>query len=94
MLEKEEVTLAEDNYRGLDSKSTLSKKDLLILDEITSSLDKHTENQRIDLLEGLSPDLTIIIIAHRLTTLKNCNKVFELSEGKLTQINDKKILYN
>ena len=76
------------------ARALYQKKDLLILDEITSSLDKNTENQIIDLLEGLSPDLTIIIIAHRLTTLKNCNKVFELSEGKLTQINDKKILNN
>ena len=76
------------------ARALYQKKDLLILDEITSSLDKNTENQIIDLLEGLSPDLTIIIIAHRLTTLKNCNKVFELSEGKLTQINDKKMLKN
>ena len=53
---------------------------------------ENTENQIIDLLEALSPDLTIIIIAHRLTTLKNCDKVFELSEGKLVQIKDKEIL--
>ena len=76
------------------ARALYQKKDLLILDEITSSLDKNTENQIIDLLEGLSPDLTIIIIAHRLTTLKNCDKVFELNEGKLTEINDKKIFNN
>ena len=68
------------------ARALYQKKDLLILDEITSSLDKNTENQIIDLLEGLSSDLTIIIIAHRLTTLKNCDKVFELSEGKLAQV--------
>tara|TARA_B100000242_G_scaffold145628_1_gene103809 strand:- start:1755 stop:3077 length:1323 start_codon:yes stop_codon:yes gene_type:complete len=73
------------------ARALYQKKDLLILDEITSSLDINTENQIIDLLDGLSSDLTIIIIAHRLNTLKNCDKVFELSEGKLTQIRYKKI---
>tara|TARA_B100000886_G_scaffold340036_1_gene307576 strand:+ start:1609 stop:3381 length:1773 start_codon:yes stop_codon:yes gene_type:complete len=70
------------------------KKDLLILDEITSSLDKETENQIIDLLENFAINQTIIIIAHRLTTLKNCDKVFELKEGKLSQIEIKDIINN
>ena len=70
------------------------KKDLLILDEITSSLDKETENQIIDLLENFAINQTIIIIAHRLTTLKNCDKVFELKEGLLSQIDIKEIINN
>ncbi len=76
------------------ARALYQKKDLLILDEITSSLDRNTENQIIELLDSLSSDLTIIIIAHRLTTLKNCDKVFELNAGKLTQIKDKKVFNN
>ena len=56
---------------------------ILILDEATSSLDVETEKKIIEDIENLSGSYTVIIVTHRLTTIKNCDNVFLLSEGKL-----------
>ena len=53
---------------------------VLVFDEATSALDHETEQAVMEAIEGLSADLTILIIAHRLTTLKNCNKIIELGQ--------------
>ncbi|MHA7865511.1 MAG: ABC transporter ATP-binding protein, partial [Flagellimonas marinaquae] len=60
--------------------------DLLIMDEATSSLDSETETmiqQNIDALKG---ELTIIIIAHRLSTVRNTDKIVVMSKGGIEQI--------
>jgi len=54
---------------------------VLIFDEATSALDSETEQAVMQAIEGLSDDLTILIIAHRLTTLKNCTQIVELGNG-------------
>ena len=54
---------------------------VLIFDEATSALDNETEQAVMQAIEGLSEDLTILIIAHRLTTLKNCTQIVELGDG-------------
>jgi ATP-binding cassette, subfamily B, bacterial PglK len=51
---------------------------VLVFDEATSALDHETERAVMEAIEGLSADLTILIIAHRLTTLKNCTQIIEL----------------
>ena len=56
---------------------------ILILDEATSSLDIETEKNLINDIESLSGEYTIIIVTHRLSTIKNCDDVILLSEGKL-----------
>ena len=56
---------------------------LLILDEATSALDNETEKLVIRAINNLSKDITIILIAHRLNTVKNCNIIFQLDKGKL-----------
>lgn len=56
---------------------------LLILDEATSSLDSHTEKLVMEAVNNLSKELTIISIAHRLNTVKNCDIIFQLENGKL-----------
>lgn len=56
---------------------------VLIFDEATSSLDNETEESVMEAIESLSKDLTLVIIAHRLTTLKNCTQIVELSEGMI-----------
>ena len=55
---------------------------VLILDEATSALDGETEDAILESLYRLSPDLTILMIAHRLTSLKNCTQVISLKDGK------------
>lgn len=54
---------------------------VLIFDEATSSLDTNTENSVMQAINGLSESLTIVMIAHRLSTLLNCDRVIRLENG-------------
>lgn len=54
---------------------------VLVFDEATSSLDNETEQAVMTCIENLRRDLTILIIAHRLTTIQNCDQVVELAHG-------------
>ena len=56
---------------------------VLVLDEATSALDNITETKVMDSLYNLSNDITIILIAHRLSTVKRCNKIFILEKGQI-----------
>jgi len=56
---------------------------VLILDEATSALDYQTEEAVMDAINNLSKDITIILIAHRLNTVKNCDIIFKLDKGRL-----------
>lgn len=54
---------------------------VIIFDEATSALDNETEQAVMQAIDGLSGDLTLLIIAHRLTTLKNCTQIVDLGGG-------------
>ncbi len=56
---------------------------ILILDEATSALDNETERVVLDAVNNLRKDITIIIIAHRLNTVKNCDIIFKFEKGKI-----------
>ncbi len=56
---------------------------VLILDEATSALDNQTEQAVMDAINNLGKNITIILIAHRLSTVKKCDKIFLLENGKL-----------
>ncbi len=56
---------------------------VLVLDEATSALDNATEQSVIDAIEGLDRELTILLIAHRLTTVRHCDSIVELEHGKV-----------
>jgi len=56
---------------------------VLVFDEATSALDNATEQSVMDAIEGLSSDLTILLIAHRLTTLRRCDTIVELEHGRV-----------
>ena len=56
---------------------------VLILDEATSALDNQTEKAVMDAVNNLSKNITIILIAHRLNTVKNCDIIFKLDKGQL-----------
>ena len=60
---------------------------ILVFDEATSALDNKTESELMESIETLSKDLTIIIIAHRLSTVKVCDKVFSIEDGYLRKSN-------
>lgn len=67
------------------ARALYKKADVIIFDEATSALDNETEQAVMQAIDGLGQDLTILIIAHRLTTLKNCSQVVELSEGRIVR---------
>jgi ATP-binding cassette subfamily B protein len=62
------------------------KADVIVFDEATSALDEKTESSLMDAIQELSSELTIIIITHRISTLKYCNQIFELSNGVVRKI--------
>ena len=66
--------------------------EILVLDEATSALDSDTETAVMEAIDSLKGQKTILIIAHRLTTLKNADVVFEVIDGKCIQREKKDIL--
>lgn len=56
---------------------------IIVFDEATSALDTSTEEAVIEALEGLSRELTVVMIAHRLSTLKSCDRIFRLENGRI-----------
>ena len=56
--------------------------EILILDEATSALDSETEKSVMEAVDSLHGKMTLIIIAHRLTTIKNCDDIYEIVDGK------------
>ena len=58
----------------------------MIFDEATSALDSQTEAAIINSLELNKNNKTVIMVAHRLSSLKYCNKIIELKDGQITKI--------
>ncbi len=58
---------------------------VLILDEATSALDNDTETAVMEAIDSLAGSKTMIIIAHRLTTIRNCDIIYEVRNGKITR---------
>ena len=59
--------------------------DILILDEPTSALDKDSERKFLNLIKNLKKKKTIIIISHKLSTLKNCDIIYKISKKNLVK---------
>lgn len=58
--------------------------ELLIFDEATSALDNDTETAIMEAIDKLHGEKTMVIIAHRLRTIENCDMIYEVKEGKIT----------
>jgi ATP-binding cassette subfamily B protein len=56
---------------------------VLVLDEATSALDNATEQSVMDAIEGLDRNLTVLLIAHRLSTVRRCDTIVELEQGRV-----------
>ena len=59
--------------------------DILVLDEATSALDTETETAVMESIEALQGHKTLIIIAHRLTTIRNCDTIYRIEDGGAKQ---------
>jgi len=76
------------------ARALYKKADLIILDEATSALDNETEQLVMDSIFGLGQDVTILIIAHRITTLRNCDQIIELRNERIITTGDYERLVN
>jgi ABC-type multidrug transport system fused ATPase/permease subunit len=67
------------------ARALYKKAEVLIFDEATSSLDSKTEESVMRALDGLGSEITVLIIAHRLTTLKDCDQIIKLDRENVIQ---------
>jgi ATP-binding cassette subfamily B protein len=58
---------------------------VIIFDEATSALDTGTEEELMAAINTLSTDLTVIMVAHRLSTLRDCDYLMEIAGGRLVR---------
>lgn len=65
------------------ARALYKRASVLVFDEATSALDNTTEKFVMDAIEGLSKGLTILIIAHRLSTVRRCDTIIELEHGRV-----------
>ena len=65
------------------ARALYKRASVLVFDEATSALDNATEQSVMDAMEGLSSNLTILLVAHRLTTVRFCDTIVELGQGRV-----------
>jgi ATP-binding cassette subfamily B protein len=68
------------------ARALYKQADVIVFDEATSALDNETESAVMEAIQNLSKDLTLLIIAHRISTLKNCTQIVELNGGLVKQV--------
>lgn len=76
------------------ARALYNKPEILILDEATAALDNDTESAVMDAIESLQGQITMIIVAHRLTTIKNCDVIYEIKNGKAYRRDKENVLKN
>lgn len=65
------------------ARALYKQADVLVFDEATSALDGDTESSVMNAIHDLGAELTVIMVAHRLSTLSGCDRIFELRDGEL-----------
>ena len=65
------------------ARALYKQADVIVFDEATSALDSDTEMAVMEAIDYIDKDITILIVAHRLTTLKSCNLIVELANGRI-----------
>lgn len=76
------------------ARALYSNPKILILDEATSALDNETEAAVMGAIERLKGSHTMVIIAHRLTTIRNCDEIYEIVDGKAIYRDKSEVLSN
>ena len=65
------------------ARALYKQADVLVLDEATSALDDATEKAVMQAIDALGKDMTVLMVAHRVSTLRGCDRIFELKSGSL-----------
>ena len=68
------------------ARALYKQADVIVFDEATSALDVDTERAVMEAIDSISEEITVLIVAHRLTTLKCCTQVVELSNGSIKRV--------
>jgi len=68
------------------ARALYKNSDVLVFDEATSALDNDTEKSVMSAINNLDEDLTVFMVAHRLSSLENCDQIIELNEGLIERI--------
>lgn len=76
------------------ARALYNKPDILVLDEATAALDNETETAVMEAIDALQGQITMIIVAHRLTTIRNCDKIYEIKDGIAVERSKKDIFGN
>ncbi len=74
------------------ARALYNKPEILILDEATAALDNETETAVMESIDALQGHITMIIVAHRLTTIRNCDKIYEIKDGIAVERNKMEVL--
>jgi ATP-binding cassette subfamily B protein len=67
------------------ARALYKQANVIIFDEATSALDNATEREVMQAIDSLGSELTVLIVAHRLSTLKHCTHIVELSQGQVVR---------
>lgn len=67
------------------ARAILSHPSILLLDEVASALDAESERYIQDAIEALRKEITIFVVAHRLSTIRNADRIFVLEEGRIVE---------
>ena len=68
------------------ARALLKKSKIILMDEATSALDNITQNELQKAINNITKDYTIIIVAHRLSTIKECQRIYVLNDGKIVGV--------
>ena len=100
MLGEHGVRLSGGQKQGISLAEHFINKNILILDESTSSIDKSTEDEILEQIFALKNKKTLLIIAHRPSTINRCSKILKIDNGQATLLlnewhdKKKKMAYN
>ena len=75
------------------ARAILQKKKIVVFDEATSNCDKSAEKQMIKCIQNDFKDSTVLIIAHKLVNIMNCDRVLVLDKGKIKEFDSPVTLY-
>ena len=74
------------------ARALYNEPDIIVLDEATAALDNETENAVMESIEALQKVKTLIIVAHRLTTIRKCDVIYEITDGKAVKRDKEEVL--